>query len=62
MSENTLHRCDEFCVCPVDGAQLLYAPDSGEHACQRADCAHAHGITRDALAWYWYLRRKTARS
>lgn len=50
----TAHQCDGECVCPLDGKPLLYAPASGEHACQDPDCANAHGVlpeltTEDAV-------------
>lgn len=37
------HRCDESCVCPEDGLQLIYAPGSDEHACQDVACIFGHG-------------------
>ena len=36
------HRCDDDCVCPADGLQMLYSPTLGLHACQDPDCEHAH--------------------
>lgn len=38
------HRCDDECVCPLDGKPLLYAPASDQHACQDPDCTNAQGI------------------
>jgi hypothetical protein len=39
-----LHRCTDQCVCPIHGTPLIYAPESGEHACQDATCVHGHGL------------------
>lgn len=44
MADQTPHRCDEGCVCPVDGKPLLYWPVGGHHACQDPDCSNAHGV------------------
>ena len=46
------HHCDERCVCPVHGTALIYAPASGEHACQDIDCVHGHGMRRQILDTY----------
>lgn len=40
--ERHTHRCDEQCVCPVDGKAMWYAPSTGRHACQDPDCVNAH--------------------
>lgn len=44
------HRCDDGCVCPVHATPLLYWPVGDEHACQDADCIHAHGLVVEP-AW-----------
>ena len=36
------HRCDERCVCPLDGKPTWYAPSTGQHACQDPECENAH--------------------
>lgn len=40
----TEHRCDERCVCPVDGEPLLYSRMLDEHACAHPECVNAHGM------------------
>ena len=41
------HRCDDECVCPIDGKQLIYWPAGDQHACQDPDCVNAHGLSQD---------------
>lgn len=43
------HRCDERCVCPLDGKPLLYGLSTDEHACSDPDCANAHGIQEPSM-------------
>jgi hypothetical protein len=40
----TAHRCDDECVCPIDGKPLIYWPAGNQHACQDPDCVNAHGL------------------
>lgn len=42
--DDTTHKCDEKCVCPVDGKPLFYSTPHNEHACQDSDCVNAHGM------------------
>lgn len=44
---NLPHRCDERCVCPVDGKQMFYSATESQHACQDPDCENAHGMWVD---------------
>lgn len=46
----TVHRCDDWCVCPVDGKPLIYWPAGDQHACQDPDCTNAHGLSPDQEA------------
>jgi hypothetical protein len=41
------HVCDESCVCPVHGTELLYWPAGCQHACRDSDCVHAHGLAEE---------------
>ena len=41
-TERKTHRCDERCVCPIDGLPMRYAPSTEQHACQDPDCENAH--------------------
>jgi hypothetical protein len=42
------HRCGSACICPIHRTPLLYWPASrDQHACQNADCVHAHGIIKE---------------
>lgn len=43
-AERRAHRCDEQCVCALDGLPAYYVPASGEHACQDPDCPAAGGV------------------
>lgn len=43
------HKCDETCVCPVDGRPLYFHARSGEHACANPDCVNAHGMVSDPV-------------
>jgi hypothetical protein len=47
----TDHRCDERCVCPVHGTELMYAPAWNEHACTDTDCVFAHGLEENFYDW-----------
>lgn len=38
------HRCDERCVCPLDGKPLLWSPAFRMHACSDRSCKNAHGL------------------
>ena len=38
------HHCDERCVCPVHGTQLIYSLSGDEHACQDVNCKYGHGF------------------
>jgi hypothetical protein len=42
--DRVTHVCDDSCVCPVHGTLLLYWPVGDLHACQDAECEHAHGM------------------
>lgn len=44
-STRTWHRCDEACICPLDGKPLIYSPCWDRHACQDPGCANAKGLT-----------------
>ena len=44
MADMTPHRCDDACVCPVDGKPLLYSATLDQHACQDPECRNAHGM------------------
>lgn len=48
-----LHRCDDSCVCPLDGLPLIYAPGADQHACQLADCENAHGLFSEFGGFRW---------
>lgn len=43
MIEKEPHRCDDRCICPEHGKQLLYWPAGNEHACPDPECRFAHG-------------------
>lgn len=47
------HKCDERCVCPIDGKPLYYARSINEHACQSIDCRYAHGMESVQRAEFW---------
>lgn len=47
-----IHRCDDECRCPIHpDLPLLYAPATGEHACQKIDCVHGHGMRSATFPW-----------
>ncbi|NUS01899.1 MAG: hypothetical protein HOV97_04970 [Nonomuraea sp.] len=48
-----VHRCDDRCVCPVDGLPLLYARRVDQHACQLPDCENAHGLLSEFGGFRW---------
>lgn len=51
------HVCDDCCVCPIHGTQLVYWPAGDEHACQDLDCEHAHGLGSQAGPPWTYTFR-----
>ena len=52
-SDVRLHRCDDRCVCPIDGLPLLYARSIDQHACQLPDCVNAHGLISEFGGFRW---------
>lgn len=46
MNHNPEHICTTECVCPVHNTQLLFNPDSGDHACRDIMCIYAHGFQK----------------
>lgn len=49
------HHCDERCICPEHGTQLIYAPSVDDHTCQDCQCRYGHGVNailiEKALDW-----------
>jgi hypothetical protein len=41
--EGMTHVCDERCVCPIHGTDLIYWPAGDDHACQDQDCVFGRG-------------------
>ena len=38
------HACDDGCMCPRCGTEMMYWPFGDDHACQDYTCPYAHGI------------------
>jgi hypothetical protein len=43
------HQCNEACVCPVHGTDLIYSDATDDHACQDVSCEYGHGGAAGAL-------------